>query len=128
MPQTAVLFPGQGAQTVGMGRDVFEKSRAGRAVFELADRALGFSLSQTVGHAVEGLGQLTQLVLRMCFHPLGEITGSNTACGDSQPANGGCDLKEKQTTQRQGDGAGHQHCQQDRAIDSTEEFPGRSRG
>jgi len=48
MPETAVVFPGQGAQAVGMGRDVYEKSRAGRAVFQLADRALSFSLSEIV--------------------------------------------------------------------------------
>jgi [acyl-carrier-protein] S-malonyltransferase len=48
MPETAVVFPGQGAQAVGMGRDVYEKSKAGRAVFQLADRALSFSLSEIV--------------------------------------------------------------------------------
>ena len=41
----ALLFPGQGAQEVGMGRDVFDASPAARAVFEAADAALGFSIS-----------------------------------------------------------------------------------
>ncbi len=40
-----LLFPGQGSQEVGMGRDVWEASPAARAVFEAADRALGFPLS-----------------------------------------------------------------------------------
>ena len=41
----ALLFPGQGSQEVGMGRDVYEASAAARDVFETADDALGFSLS-----------------------------------------------------------------------------------
>jgi [acyl-carrier-protein] S-malonyltransferase len=40
----AVVFPGQGVQTVGMGRDVAERYPEARAVFEEADRALGFPL------------------------------------------------------------------------------------
>jgi len=41
----ALLFPGQGSQSVGMGRDAFEASPAARAVFEAADDALGRPLS-----------------------------------------------------------------------------------
>jgi [acyl-carrier-protein] S-malonyltransferase len=42
----ALLFPGQGSQEVGMGRDVCEASSAARSVFAAADRALGFPLSK----------------------------------------------------------------------------------
>ena len=42
----AYLFPGQGSQTVGMGRDLYERFPAARAVFDEADEALGFSLSK----------------------------------------------------------------------------------
>ena len=43
--QIAFLFPGQGSQAVGMGADIFEASKAARRIFEAADEALGFSLS-----------------------------------------------------------------------------------
>jgi [acyl-carrier-protein] S-malonyltransferase len=44
----ALLFPGQGAQTVGMGADVYAASPAGRAVFDETDATLGFSLSKLI--------------------------------------------------------------------------------
>lgn len=46
MVKLAWLFPGQGAQVVGMGRDVFEGSDAARAVFRQVDEALGEPLSE----------------------------------------------------------------------------------
>jgi [acyl-carrier-protein] S-malonyltransferase len=42
----ALLFPGQGSQEVGMGRDVAAASPAARAVFAAADAALSFPLSR----------------------------------------------------------------------------------
>jgi len=41
----ALLFPGQGAQTVGMGRDLAEAVPAARELFAQADQRLGFALS-----------------------------------------------------------------------------------
>lgn len=46
MPKTALLFPGQGAQFVGMGKDLAEKFPQARAVFEQADKLLGFALGK----------------------------------------------------------------------------------
>lgn len=43
---TGWLFPGQGSQNVGMGRDLAEKWPVAREVFDTADRVLGFSLSR----------------------------------------------------------------------------------
>ncbi len=44
----AVMFPGQGAQHVGMGRSLWEASGSARQVFEEADDALGYPLSDII--------------------------------------------------------------------------------
>lgn len=46
MGKIAFVFPGQGSQFVGMGQALSEQSPAARQIFEEADAALGFSLSQ----------------------------------------------------------------------------------
>src|SRR4030042_2670335 len=42
----AYVFPGQGSQSVGMGRDLYDRSPAAKAIFEEADASLGFPLSR----------------------------------------------------------------------------------
>lgn len=58
MGKVAFVFPGQGSQTVGMGKAAFEAESAARAVFEAADAALGESLS---GLCFEGPAEQLQL-------------------------------------------------------------------
>lgn len=40
------VFSGQGAQAVGMGRDLYEASPAAKAIFDAADQTLGWSVSE----------------------------------------------------------------------------------
>jgi [acyl-carrier-protein] S-malonyltransferase len=42
----AYVFPGQGSQWVGMGRDLYQDFSTAKTVFDQADEALGFSLSR----------------------------------------------------------------------------------
>jgi [acyl-carrier-protein] S-malonyltransferase len=46
MGKIAFVFPGQASQYPGMGKELAEKYPVARAVFDEADNALGFSVSQ----------------------------------------------------------------------------------
>lgn len=46
MGQTAIIFPGQGSQSVGMGQDVASHSPRARAVFDRANEQLGFDIAE----------------------------------------------------------------------------------
>lgn len=45
---TALIFPGQGSQTVGMGKELYDNYPAARAVFDEVDAALGEKLSDII--------------------------------------------------------------------------------
>jgi [acyl-carrier-protein] S-malonyltransferase len=56
----ALLFPGQGSQTVAMGRALYDAYPAARATFEEADDALGFALSKIIFEGPEDTLKLTE--------------------------------------------------------------------
>jgi [acyl-carrier-protein] S-malonyltransferase len=57
----AFIFPGQGSQTVGMGKELFDKSPIARQTFEEADDALGYKLSQVCFAGPEEQLRLTEI-------------------------------------------------------------------
>ncbi len=100
--KVALVFPGQGSQYVGMGKDLYEMFASARRVFDQADECLGFALSRlcfegpkdelretynsqpaifatsiailtTLREQIDGLGKQLQPIL-LAGHSLGEYT------------------------------------------------------
>ena len=46
MNKVAFIFPGQGAQTVGMGKDFYDNTETARRIFDRASELLGFSMPE----------------------------------------------------------------------------------
>jgi [acyl-carrier-protein] S-malonyltransferase len=49
----AYIFPGQGAQFPGMGKDLYENNPSVKALFEKANEILGFNISEIMFHGTE---------------------------------------------------------------------------
>jgi [acyl-carrier-protein] S-malonyltransferase len=57
----ALLFPGQGSQAIGMGKDLFDKYPLARQTFDEADEALGIKLSKLCFEGPEDQLRLTEI-------------------------------------------------------------------
>jgi [acyl-carrier-protein] S-malonyltransferase len=61
IPPAAFLFPGQGSQSVGMGKELSDNYEVARRTFEEADDALGYKLSQICFEGPEEKLKLTEI-------------------------------------------------------------------
>ena len=78
----AYIFPGQGAQFVGMGLDLYEKSAEAKALFEAANGILGFSITDIMFSGTdEDLKQtkVTQPAIFLHSVILSKVLGKNVA-------------------------------------------------
>ncbi|HEX4424881.1 MAG TPA: ACP S-malonyltransferase, partial [Terriglobales bacterium] len=57
----AFLFPGQGSQAIGMGKELAEKYPVARQTFDEADEALGYKISQLCFEGPEDQLRLTEI-------------------------------------------------------------------
>lgn len=82
MKRIVHLFPGQGSQAVGMGRDFYGRSETARELFGLADEVLGYKLSRLCFEGPEEelrLTQNTQPALLVVSTIAGRLLGSEPA-------------------------------------------------
>jgi len=81
--ETAFVFPGQGSQVAGMGKDVFEAYPAARKVFHDIDEALGFEISKLCFEGPDEQLKLTEntqpaiLAVSSAIHAVLEELGAN---------------------------------------------------
>ncbi len=81
------LFPGQGAQFVGMGKDLFEQSHEAQKIFKHADQILGYSISQICFSGPES--ELTRTLYAqtgILVTSLAALAALREKCPDLRPA------------------------------------------
>ena len=79
---TAYIFPGQGAQFTGMGKDLYDSNAEAKALFEKANSILGFRISDTMfGGTADELKQTNVTQPAIFIHSVAVVVAS----GQSKP-------------------------------------------
>ena len=88
----AFLFPGQGSQAVGMGRELAERFPVAAETFAEADAALGFPLSKLCFEGPEADLRLTEntqpAIMTVSVAVARVLAGQGVSCFDGGPALG----------------------------------------
>ena len=81
MKKIGLIFPGQGAQYVGMGKDLCAQSTEARQIFDWADQKLGFSISKICFEGPEDtLTRTVHAQLAIFVTSLAALTAIRTRC------------------------------------------------
>ena len=94
MNNILALFPGQGSQQVGMGKDLYDSSDIAQELFNKADTALGFKLSELcfngpteeltkTAHTQPAILTVSTVLYQMALHATGKSITPTVAAGHS---------------------------------------------
>ena len=78
----ALIFPGQGSQYIGMGKDFFDNCEASKQIFNILDETMGLKLSELIFNgSEEELSKTTNsqpAIMSLSTAILEEINATNT--------------------------------------------------
>ena len=84
--ETAFLFPGQGAQVLGMGRELASQYPVARETFEEADQTLGFSLSEIMWGNEDALNDTANTQPALFVHSIAAWRTFSESAREFEPA------------------------------------------